>query len=611
MRNRNRVRFHGLLIIWCVFLVIAFVLYHERSGIAYKQMERAGVYLPRELSMTGESAAESLETECLFVMDSRDADSCRAKEEFSQILKDMKIGYQVVDLAGMELPALEDYRTAVVALCDLSALGEGVIRLTDWVYEGGRVLFPLTIRKEGYSGMIEQKLGIIESSYKNAMVEQIWPEKGFMLGGGIPYAITDPYESAWSVQLGETAKVHAWTGDGRGVPLVWEKNYGKGRFVVDNFGLYVKAVRGFYAASYSLLEDVCAYPVLNGAVFYLDDFPSPVPMGDGSYITRDYHTTISDFYTNIWWPDMLDMAERHGVRYTGAVIENYEDMTDGTITEQKDVSRFQHFGNMLLRSGGEIGYHGYNHQPLALENTDYGDVLPYETWSSTEAMKKGLEELIHFEEDLYPAADKTVYVPPSNVLTKEGRDLLVKEFPHIRTIASNYFSGDCVYTQEFSVSEDGIVEQPRIISGAVLDNYMKLSAVSELNMHMVSSHFIHPDDLLDEDRGAALGWEELKRRLDQYMTWLFDSAPGIRRLTGSELSGSIQRFCAVSPKRQLEEDRYTLTLENFHDEAWFFVRFHEKDPGRVTGGELSLLEGDLYLLKAREPVVTIELEERT
>ena len=60
--------------------------------------------------------------------------------------------------------------------------------------------------------------------------------------------------------------------------FIWENSYGKGKFVVDNFGLCEKATRGFFAASYSLLTDVMVYPVLNGSVFYLDDFPSPVPM---------------------------------------------------------------------------------------------------------------------------------------------------------------------------------------------------------------------------------------------------------------------------------------------------------------------------------------------
>ena len=59
---------------------------------------------------------------------------------------------------------------------------------------------------------------------------------------------------------------------------------------------YVKKPQeDFFAASYSLLTDVMVYPVLNGSVFYLDDFPSPVPSGDGTYIKRDYGLSIKEF----------------------------------------------------------------------------------------------------------------------------------------------------------------------------------------------------------------------------------------------------------------------------------------------------------------------------
>ena len=101
-----------------------------------------------------------------------------------------------------------------------------------------------------------------------------------MLGGGQRYELSDPFESALGVRLRDDATVYAVTGD-EGVPLVWSTELGKGRIVVDNIGVYDKVMRGFYAASYSLLGDACAYPVLNSAVFFLDDFPSPVPEGDG------------------------------------------------------------------------------------------------------------------------------------------------------------------------------------------------------------------------------------------------------------------------------------------------------------------------------------------
>lgn len=602
--------FKSMLVILCVFMMMAVVLFAERSGIQYTEKNRKVAYLDREEVVTEQTAVKSLPKTCLVLRNSADEASEQAWTQFQQIFKDMKVGTDVVDLkSDSVIPDYDEYETVVVLLSDISPLKEKLLELCDWVSEGGNALFAMTLQKTAYTSIIEQKLGIISSGYENTVVDSIYFEPGFMLGGGQAYEITDPYDSAWAVQLSEQAKVHAQVEDENGQPVIWENQYGKGKFVVDNFGLYEKSVRGFYAASYSLLTDVGIYPVINGSTFYLDDFPSPVPNGDGTYVKRDYEMSISDFYMNVWWPDMLELASDHGIRYTGVMIENYGDVTDGTIEKQKDTKRFEYFGNMLLHQGGELGYHGYNHQPLNLPNTDYGDVLPYDTWKNQSAMKKAVKELVRFGDEIFPSTSMSVYVPPSNVLSAEGRRMLAKEFPQIRTIASNYFTGEFAYVQEFEVAEDGIVEQPRIISGAIIDDYMKIAALSELNMHFVNSHFIHPDDLLDEDRGAALGWEKLKGNLSDYMDWLDDSAPSLRQLTGSELSGAIQRYGAVTFTKTVTDQAIKLELDNFYDEVYFMVRINEGTPGDVSGGKLTHLTGNLYLLKAKEPTVIIEKSE--
>lgn len=602
--------FKSMLVILCVFMMMAVVLFAERSGIQYTEKNRKVAYLDREEVVTEQTAVKSLPKTCLVLRNSADEASEQAWTQFQQIFKDMKVGTDVVDLkSDSVIPDYDEYETVVVLLSDISPLKEKLLELCDWVSEGGNALFAMTLQKTAYTSIIEQKLGIISSGYENTVVDSIYFEPDFMLGGGQAYEITDPYDSAWAVQLSEQAKVHAQVEDENGQPVIWENQYGKGKFVVDNFGLYEKSVRGFYAASYSLLTDVGLYPVINGSTFYLDDFPSPVPNGDGTYVKRDYEMSISEFYMNVWWPDMLELASDHGIHYTGVMIENYGDATDGTIEKQKDTKRFEYFGNMLLHQGGELGYHGYNHQPLSLPNTDYGDVFPYDTWKNQSAMKKAVKELVRFGDEIFPSTSMSVYVPPSNVLSAEGRRMLAKEFPQIRTIASNYFTGEFAYVQEFEVAEDGIVEQPRIISGAIIDSYMKMAALSELNMHFVNSHFIHPDDLLDEDRGAALGWEKLKGNLSDYMDWLDDSAPSLRQLTGSELSGAIQRYGAVTFTKTVTDQEIRLELDNFYDEVYFMVRINEGTPGDVSGGKLTHLTGNLYLLKAKEPTVTIEKSE--
>ena len=77
----------------------------------------------------------------------------------------------------------------------------------------------------------------------------------------------------------------------------------------------------------------------------------------------------------------MKLSEKYGIKYTGGVIENYEDDTSGNVTAQKDIERFKYFGKSLLANGGEISYHGYNHQPLSPKDVDYGDEFPtYKTW---------------------------------------------------------------------------------------------------------------------------------------------------------------------------------------------------------------------------------------
>ena len=44
----------------------------------------------------------------------------------------------------------------------------------------------------------------------------------------------------------------------------------------------------------------------------------------------------------------------------------------------------------------------------------------------------------------------------------------------------------------------------------------------------------------------------------------------------------------------------------FYDEAYLMVRINDGTPGQVTGGELTNVTGNLYLLHAQESEVVIE-----
>ena len=607
----KRFRWQGLVKVWAMFMAIALVLLVESLGVHYGATRFDITYLDRDKAIPAADAIAGEKATNLLVIDSSQEGVSDAESMLDRVLLDMKVPTVTVDLAqGDEIPTLKQYQTMVIAMPNLDPLGEHVLQIMQWVKKGGGVMFAMTPERTGYLDVIGPQIGIESSAYKYVVTEGITPSKDFMLGGGQTYMFSDPFKSSLSVALNDRAQVEAVSSNGR-TPLVWRSSVESGTAVMCNIGIYVKMVRGFYASAFSLLSSAMAYPVINSAAFYLDDFPSPVPVpsGNGKYIKRDYNMSISEFYSQVWWPDLVRLAERYGIRFTGVMIENYGDDTKNDPVRQTDNTQFEYYGGLLLRQNGEIGYHGYNHQPLVLPNTDYGNEYPYVQWPNRKAIVDSLNELIAFQKAVLPAATSSVYVPPSNILSSEGRKIIGEDVPQIRAIASMAFPPDSSleYVQEFGVAADGVVEAPRIVSGSMVNNsYMRLAAVSELNMHYVSTHFMHPDDLLDEDRGAKEGWETYRKGLEDYLDWLEQSAPSIRMQTGTECAAAVQRFSGLTVSMATSDDSWDLHLGNLIDQGWLMFRANNGTPGRVRGGSLTKLTGNLYLLKATSATVHIE-----
>ncbi len=605
----KRFRWQGLVKVWAVFMAIALVLLVESLGVHYGATRFDITYLDRDKAIPAANAIAGEKATNLLVIDSSQEGVSDAESMLDRVFLDMKVPTVTVDLAqGGEIPALKQYQTMVIAMPDLDPLGEHVLQIMQWVKKGGGVMFAMTPEKTGYLDVIGPQIGIESSAYKYVVAEGITPSEDFMLGGGQTYMFSDPFESSLSVALNDRAQVEAVSSNGR-TPLVWRSSVESGTAVMCNIGIYNKVFRGFYASAFSLLSSAMAYPVINSAAFYLDDLPSPVPSGSGKYIKRDYHMSISEFYSQVWWPDLVRLAERYGIRFTGVMIENYGDDTKGDPVRQTDNTQFEYYGGLILRQNGEIGYHGYNHQPLVLPNTDYGNEYTYVQWPNRKAIVDSLNELIAYQKAVLPAATSSVYVPPSNILSSEGRQIIGEDMPQIRAIASMFLPPESSlgYVQEFGVAADGVVEAPRIVSGSMVNNaYMHLAAVSELNMHYVSTHFMHPDDLLDEDRGAKEGWETYRKGLEDYLDWLEQSAPSIRMQTGTECAAAVQRFSGLTVSMATSDDSWDLHLGNLIDQGWLMFRANNGTPGRVRGGSLTKLTGNLYLLKATSATVHIE-----
>lgn len=616
MKKQRKKRYLSVLAVFGVFVLLSIALLGSNNWVMSDKVERKIQIADADAFSVEDTETETEQDqdagqkeECLYLWDSGDPNSEILHEQMTQILHDMKISFKEVDIQMETLPDWNDFEKVVLGLAEYPTVGNQILELTDWVSEGGSVLIAMIPAMDMEASWLMQRAGaeyIGSSLYQTPGLRLV--DERLLHGDLDEYMLEEPFESSLSVALEPDCQVHMVSADDNQVPLLWERKVDDGRIVVVNLGIYDKAYRGFYSAAYSMLGDVCAWPVINAATFYLDDFPSPVPSGESSYIKADYNMDIKTFYMQIWWKDICELAEKYGIRYTGMVIEEYSDQVEGPFTSTSGVTLFQYFGNTLLGNGGEIGFHGYNHMPLCLSGFDYmGQFDSYYPFESYGDMRDSVAELTSFCKRLFPKEEFQVYVPPSNILSEEGRSMLISEFPQIKAIASTYLPGNVAYDQEFEVSEEGIIETPRTISGYLLDEYERMTATSELNLHFVSSHFQHPDDVLDVDRGAELGWETLFGRLSDYVDWVYEAAPGIRSLTGSETAGAVQRFYYVEPERKETEEGLEISLKRFSDEAWLMVRFNDWEPQEeIEGGELTHLQDNLYLLHAEDSKVVIK-----
>lgn len=595
-------------IIWplLALTLVGVVLYMERTGVTQvvKKQEIQEQYISKE-----RTPAVTPETDTLVLWNAKDETSSMLCKEMQQILDDMRVAYDVLDMEQYSAVLLEPYEKVVLCFSNMDLFGDEIGELAAWVKAGGGLMNMVTYDITPNFQVVANKMGILEGGNSYAPTSGFWVDEDFMIGAAErEFAFGETYESSLRVLLKDSCKTYVYALE-NDLPLLWEYNYGEGKFVVFNQALSGKVTRGLLASGYSLMDEISVYPVINASAFYLDDFPAPVPGGNGEYIQKEYGMDISNFYSNIWWKDVLDWEDKYGIIHIGLIIEDYSDDVEAPFPRMQSTERFTFFGNMLLNSQGELGFHGYNHMPLCLDGFDYkGKYDSYELWESREDMEAALWELESFSKELFPNCTFAVYVPPSNILSEEGREILIQTLPDIRAIASTYLPGACVYEQEFEVREDGIVETPRVTSGAIMDEYTYMMTFSELNMHYVQSHFMHPDDVLDEDRGAALGWDVMRKNLEDYMDYIYTSVPNIRNVSGSGMAEAVEDFAAVSLLRTETEQGLEIEIGGFADTASFLLRINEGTLKEVQGATYEQLTEQLYVIIAQEANVTIVTE---
>lgn len=469
--------------------------------------------------------------------------SMYARHNVETMLDRQKKAYESCRVDGAEQPIPQSVCGVLIATDNPGRI-RNLNSILTYADKGGTVMFLQRLASwlpEAAPPAIRNAMGIRKLG-TNEWIRGMEIRTPFVLGGK-GFSVGKEFETeANDITLTGDATVEIASTSG--IPLLWTRPYGAGQIIAYNGNEpRNKSGRGLLAAMLFHAGSDAIYPVVGVKLFYLDDFPAPIPRGREKKIYEDTGLNTKDFYRNEWWPFVRKLAETYDLRLTGGIIATYNDQVQGPFPSDVKDGRNSliRYGRELLNRSGELALHGYNHQPLTLDPKGLRN-LGYRPWPDEKTMEASLEALYQYSRSVYPEYVFRVYIAPSNIIDENGIHALRKAVPSVRILSSSYdeSSDNPQYVQDFRRRKDDLYDLPRISSGHKPSALLSWEVISALNDIGVFSHFIHPDEILFEDE-KNIRWSEMKVGLDMFLRNVTLRFPWLKPVTAS---GSLPYFDA-------------------------------------------------------------------
>ena len=470
-----------------LFLPLLFLVYHVLTQQTIFQEAPAFASAPQQ--------------RILIVHNAGDTYGERAYANVVRALDYARLNYDDLDLAaGATWPELERYSVLLFVTEFLDAIdAPQAQRIADYVAGGGG----LVVAYRAWHPHLASLFGMVPTTDHPPLVESeggLTFERDFFPGvKGLKLSSqTVPTLSPFDVPLQKNdLQVIARSATGR--PIVWLYRHGQGRVIYWNTSfLAEKQARGFIVQSILNAQGVGVLPIANVATIQIDDFPAAVSTAKLEPIASEYDMTLVEFYDQVWFPDMMEIARRYGIVYTFFIPFNYNALVKPPFTfEEWEHARIQVDNQSVLYSvyvshlaaqRHELGLHGYNHVSLTLEN--WGDEA-----NMVAALQAAWERWDRDNLGPRPLA----YVPPNNIYDAAGARALTQGFPSLRILAGLYLG----HFEEGGDREFGpepwnpqLFNLPRVTFGYNLTPRYRFAMLSALGMMGVWTHFMHPDDVI-------------------------------------------------------------------------------------------------------------------
>ena len=600
----------------CLLLLIAFLLgcffqYSRLDGF----LHLGGV--DNALSIDGSLRPAPPEEELprekfLIIYDPEDVPSMYARHNMEKILTEKRKAFESVPLTA-SFVIDQSNRGVILATGRLGAV-KMLPAVLDYGSAGGSILLLQKIEQEEVfpiSADVLRTFGV-EQLGATTDVLGIHLLTNFLVGGkDFSFGEGSVYTTHANVlSLAPTVTSHIQSLDG--TPILWEQPIGAGRiYAYNGVERDDKTNVGILTAMIAHCGEDTIYPVVGVKIFFIDDFPAPIPEGYFYKIHDELGVDTETFYRKIWWPFMQQLAKDEDICYTGVIIETYGDQVKGPFRPLGGRAARDGliiYGRELLNMGGELGLHGYNHQSLAPDGYGQGE-LDYVPWESQAEMEESLRELRIYIKSVYPNYVFRSYVPPSDILSPEGKQAVENVFPEVKVFAS-LFDGPAdkkAYYQEFERRPNGVYEIPRISSGHAASGLMYWQEIGVLNYNGTFAHFVHPDEIFYEESKDS-SWRDMEIGLKNFMHDVNRRFPWLTTTTISESLPYYSDYFDMDYRVRRTDEGMELYTWNCRGELRFLLRTaHEIE--RTEDCTAEIVDEGVYLIRTSAPEARIYWKE--
>ena len=126
------------------------------------------------------------------------------------------------------------------------------------------------------------------------------------------------------------------------------------------------------------------------------------------------------------------------------------------------------------------------------------------------------------------------------------------------------------------------------------------------------SHFVHPDDILDEERGGGLEWQKLFQNYCDKLEILNTHFSSLRPLTATEAADALWIAYYAEPEFTITEDKIEGIIYNYYGEVQFYLKSEKKPEAASDGVNITPLrargDGNYYLVQVSKPSFSIYLK---